>query len=111
MRSNRFDAVAYLAVCVLLPLMVLTSGCAARNGSARLPLTHPVAAKPSGTFVTNERELADFLHRHGIVTAGIGVIRNGEPVWDRYFGEQSPGVPATFETRFNVASITKTVTA
>jgi CubicO group peptidase (beta-lactamase class C family) len=108
MRANRFNAVACVAVGVLL---VLTSGCAARSGHARLPLSHPVAATPSGPFVANERELADILQRHGVITAGIGVIRNGELVWDRYFGEQSPGVPATAATRFNVASITKTVTA
>lgn len=51
------------------------------------------------------------LLEHRIVTAGFGVIRHGELVWSHYSGEESPGVPASASTRFNVASITKTVTA
>lgn len=51
------------------------------------------------------------LSRHAIVTAGIGVIRDGDLGGEHYFGEQQPGVAAGPQTRFNVASVTKTVTA
>lgn len=51
------------------------------------------------------------LAEHSIITAGIGIIRDGELVWSRYHGEQSPGVATSAATRFNVASITKTVAA
>lgn len=51
------------------------------------------------------------LREHGIITAGVGVIRSGELVWSHHAGEVSPGVPADAATRFNVASITKTVVA
>ncbi|HUD43592.1 MAG TPA: serine hydrolase domain-containing protein [Dokdonella sp.] len=51
------------------------------------------------------------LREHRIITAGFGVIRNGELAWSHYFGEESAGVPADAATRFNVASITKTVVA
>ncbi|MFK7844695.1 MAG: serine hydrolase domain-containing protein [Rhodothermales bacterium] len=58
-----------------------------------------------------DRKIPEIIEEHGVNTAGLGVIKNGELVWTGYFGEQSPGVPATRETLFNVASITKTITA
>lgn len=51
------------------------------------------------------------LQKHGVVTAGVGVIKNGALVWTGYYGEQRPGVPASARTQFDVASITKTVAA
>lgn len=51
------------------------------------------------------------LHEYRIVTAGFGVVRNGELAWSHYYGEESPGAQADAATRFNVASITKTVVA
>lgn len=53
----------------------------------------------------------ELLEKHGVVTAGVGVIKGGELVWTGYYGEQSPGVPASADTQFDVASITKTVAA
>jgi CubicO group peptidase (beta-lactamase class C family) len=78
---------------------------------------NPVEAPDGIPQVTPERAaaldsaLAAIVDRHGIVTAGIGIIRDGELVWTGYYGEQSPGVPASEATLFDVASITKTVTA
>ncbi|MBB1059561.1 beta-lactamase family protein [Lysobacter spongiae] len=51
------------------------------------------------------------LRREGIVTAGIGILRDGKLVWSHYHGDQAPGQRAGASTRFNVASITKLVTA
>ncbi|QLC26692.1 beta-lactamase family protein [Parasphingopyxis algicola] len=58
-----------------------------------------------------DARFSELLERHGVLTAGVGVIRNGELVWTGYYGEQSPGVPASERTQFDVASITKTVAA
>lgn len=58
-----------------------------------------------------DRAVANVLVEHGIVTAGVGLIDDGHLVWTGYWGEQEPGVPASATTRFNVASITKTVAA
>lgn len=91
-------AIALALSCGFMPLTLPIAGCAA-SPSARLP-------SPS-----DERSLAAIVERHGIVTAGMGVLRGGELAWEGYFGEQAPGVPAGPETRFNVASITKTVAA
>lgn len=51
------------------------------------------------------------MRRHGIVTGAIGVLRHGNLAFERYYGEAAPGVAAGPNTRFDVASITKTVAA
>lgn len=67
--------------------------------------------------VTEDRRLGfdqafpELLEEHGVITAGVGIIRGGELEWAGYYGDQSPGVPASEFTQFNVASLTKTVTA
>lgn len=58
-----------------------------------------------------EQELRNVLDQHRIVTAGLGLLVDGKLAWALYHGDASPGVPANAATRFNVASITKTVTA
>ena len=58
-----------------------------------------------------DRTFPQLLEQHGVVTAGVGVIRNGELVWTGYYGEHSPGRAASADTQFDIASITKTVTA
>lgn len=85
------------ALCALAPLSLLFTACGSSRSGASSPPIEPA--------------LGDVLKRHGIVTAGIGVLRGGTLAWEGYFGEQSPGVPASAATRFNVASITKTVAA
>jgi CubicO group peptidase (beta-lactamase class C family) len=84
---------------MLAGLAISIAGCGTVFGPAGKP---PAPAR---------QDLDDIVKRHRIVTAGIGLIGDGALVWEGYFGEQSPGVPATAETRFNVASITKTVAA
>jgi CubicO group peptidase (beta-lactamase class C family) len=54
---------------------------------------------------------SELVEEHGLHTAGVAVIDQGEVVWTGYYGEQRPGVPASSDTLFNVASITKVVTA
>ena len=85
----------------LLAALALTGTADAR------PATGTVAAPPEQLA----RQLADIVAKEHIVTAGVGIIRGGKLVWSAYLGEQAPGVPASAATRFNTASITKTVTA
>lgn len=77
------------------------------------PATRPAREPGHVPSPTNDldRAVADVLVAHGIVTAGVGLMDDGELVWTGYWGEQAPGVPASARTRFNVASITKTVAA
>jgi CubicO group peptidase (beta-lactamase class C family) len=64
----------------------------------------PRAAQLDSLFPT-------MLARHGVVTAGVGVLRNGRLVWTGDYGEQAPGLSASRSTLFNVGSIAKTVVA
>ncbi len=57
-----------------------------------------------------DKAFSALLNKHKINTAGVAVIKNGRVVWQNQFGQQSPGVPASAHTLFNVGSITKTVT-
>ncbi len=43
--------------------------------------------------------------------AGIGYIENGVLVKTEYYGEQGPNIPVSDSTMFNVASVTKSITA
>lgn len=66
--------------------------------------------------VTQERGQAldegfqKLLAKHNIITAGVGIIKDGKLVWTGYYGDEKQGKPASENTLFNVASITKTVT-
>ncbi|MEL7296576.1 MAG: serine hydrolase [Pseudomonadota bacterium] len=51
----------------------------------------------------------DILSGQNIKTAGVGLIENGELTWTFYYGEQSPGTPASAATQFDTGSITKVV--
>ena len=58
-----------------------------------------------------DRAIPEIMEKYGIHTIGVGVIKAGNLAWTGYYGEQAPGVPASSTTLFNVASITKTITA
>lgn len=57
------------------------------------------------------QRLSEVAESAGLVTVGAGLIRNGRLVWTGYAGEETPSVRAGPDTRFNVASITKMITA
>ncbi len=58
-----------------------------------------------------DKEITKLLKKHKVLTAGAALIKNGKLIWTGYYGMQSPGVPASRFTQFDVASITKTVAA
>lgn len=58
-----------------------------------------------------DEKFQSIVKQYNMATIGAGIIEDGELVWTGYYGEQAPGVPASSETLFNVASITKTVTS
>ena len=39
------------------------------------------------------------IREHRIITAGVGILRNGELVWSHYAGEELPGVTPSAQTR------------
>ena len=62
-------------------------------------------------FFALDAAFATIIDNHGMATAGAAIIEDGELAWTGYYGEQAPGVPATRDTLYNVASVTKTVAA
>lgn len=69
----------------------------------------PVASQCS-IFDSNE-EIEKWLKENKVPTLGIGVITNGKLQQVEVFGELKKGVTAPYNTLFNVASLTKPVTA
>ncbi len=59
----------------------------------------------------NDVEIQKWLKENKIPTLGIGVIENGKLQHVKVFGEISKDVSAPYNTIFNVASLTKPVTA
>ncbi|MDH5824995.1 serine hydrolase [Luteimonas sp. RD2P54] len=93
------------AISIATSILVLAlAGCSA-TGAARQDLPPEVDA------AALDAAFAALVRRNAINTAGVAVIRDGRVAWTGYYGEQSPGVPASETTLFNVASITKVFTA
>lgn len=91
---------------VWLSALWLTVGCASQS---QPELANPTGAVPDSVALDTQFEV--ILADYNMATAGAAIIQNGEIVWTGYYGEQAPGVPASRDTLFNVASIAKTITA
>ena len=52
-----------------------------------------------------------WLKSNNVPSAAVVYIANGKVAWTTVYGEQSPGVPATDETLYNIASLTKPIVA
>lgn len=67
--------------------------------------------KTEKSFFDNQTEIEKWLTENKVPTLGIGVIENGKLQQVKVFGEISKGISAPYNTIFNVASLTKPVTA
>ena len=86
----------------LLTLILLTA-CSTFGAIEKAPPITPISGFQSAQIEALRTE-------HQAETIGIGIIINGQLVKTAYFGEQSPGVPASAATMFNTASMNKAVT-
>jgi CubicO group peptidase (beta-lactamase class C family) len=59
----------------------------------------------------NDTELEKWLKQNNVPTLGLGIIENGKIKQIKVFGEITKGISAPYNTIFNVASLTKPVTA
>ena len=71
-----------------------------------LPLA--AAAQPKAAL---DREIPALLAQTHVPSVSVGVIRHGKIASIWAYGEQSPGKPATTRTLYNIASLTKPLTA
>lgn len=73
---------------------------------------HQAYEKNTGKSIfDNEIEIEKWLKEKKVPTLGIGIIENGKLQQVKVFGEISTGISAPYNTIFNVASLTKPVTA
>jgi CubicO group peptidase (beta-lactamase class C family) len=67
--------------------------------------------KTENSIFDNDNEIEKWLKENKVPTLGIGVIENGNLKQIKVFGELKKGVSAPYNTIFNVASLTKPITA
>jgi CubicO group peptidase (beta-lactamase class C family) len=72
--------------------------------------TESTTANKSPIF-DNDEEIEKWLTENKVPTLGIGVIKNGNLQQVKVFGELKKGISAPYNTLFNVASLTKPITA
>jgi CubicO group peptidase (beta-lactamase class C family) len=71
----------------------------------------PVLPTPSALHRLADQAIPQWLKKHDVPSAAVAYIHDGEVAWTAVYGEQSPGVPATGKTLYNIASLTKPITA
>lgn len=81
----------------------------ARSLSYNHQMTSSTAGK--GNLFDNDQETEKWLKENKIPTLGIGIINDGKLKQIKVFGELKKGITAPYNTIWNVASLTKPVTA
>lgn len=77
-----------------------------------LLLLLPMVQTPAQTRQNALQEkIPVWLKQYKVPAVGLAVIKNGKVAWAEVFGERAPGIKATRDTIFNVASLTKPVFA
>lgn len=79
-------------------------------------LATPQASAQSGATNNSGRaeiaaHAAEWLKESDVPSVAVAYIEHGKIAWTAVYGEQSPGVPATEKTLYNMASLTKPITA
>lgn len=69
------------------------------------------AAAPRSAPAAIETAAPQWLAQHQVASVAIAYIEDGRIAWTAAYGEQSPGVPATVNSLYNVASLAKPVSA
>jgi len=69
-----------------------------------------VAAKKDGRAEI-DAHAAEWLKESDVPSVAVAYIEDGKVAWTEVYGEQSPGVAATGKTLYNMASLTKPMTA
>ncbi|MDW9380673.1 serine hydrolase [Chryseobacterium sp. JV558] len=72
---------------------------------------HPKQTTDSDTMFDNDQSMQSWLKENNIPTLGLGIIEGGKLQQVKVFGDTKKGVTAPVNAYFNVASLTKPVTA
>jgi CubicO group peptidase (beta-lactamase class C family) len=84
---------------------ILAAGQHKQQSTARI-----VAAKKDGRAEI-DAHAAEWLKESDVPSVAVAYIEHRQVAWTEVYGEQSPGVSATEKTLYNMASLTKPVTA
>ena len=95
-------AVSFGAKAGLLSVLIALAGCGA---------SHPPRGAAQSVGAALDARIPPLLGKYNVASIGLALIVDGRVVLERGYGEQSAGVPATPATLFNLASLTKPVTA
>lgn len=96
-----------MSIKTMLAALSITSAALTFAGPVSAEATPPTQSAPQAVEALAKRAL----EQPNIAGIGMARIEDGSVVWSGYWGEQSPGVPVTEETAFNVASVAKTILA
>ena len=89
---------------------LLAAGCLALAHTCLA--TAPVKPTPEASMRARlDRDVPGWLKQADVPSAAIAWIDHGAVAWTQVYGEQSPGVRANAQTLYNVASLTKPVSA
>ena len=80
------------------------------SSSTRL-LAQPEQPTPDELRAKIIQDLPGWLKQYNVPSASVAYIAKGRLAWTVVAGEQSPGVPATDKTLYNIASLTKPIVA
>jgi CubicO group peptidase (beta-lactamase class C family) len=106
MRLETWEARKALVVAVMGCLSMIPAA-----GQEKAQFTaRAVAAKKDGRAEV-DAHAAQWLKESDVPSAAVAYIEDRKVAWTAVYGEQSPGVPATAKTLYNMASLTKPVTA
>lgn len=72
---------------------------------------HPKQTTDSETMFDNDQSMQSWLKENNIPTLGLGIIEDGKLQQVKVFGGIRKGIPTPHNALFNVASLTKPVTA
>jgi CubicO group peptidase (beta-lactamase class C family) len=99
----------FCVIARLLPLL-LNVGCTAP--ATKVETAHAASTPSAKTLLTQlDRQAPQWLQQFDVPSVAIAYIENGKLAWTAVYGEQSPGNPATEKTLYNLASLTKPISA
>jgi CubicO group peptidase (beta-lactamase class C family) len=101
-------AVALGVVSVTLLVQPVSSQVPAPSKHLLIQNTQPAASELRAQI---SEKLSGWLKQYSVPSASIAYIADGKLAWTVVAGEQSPGVPATDRTLYNIASLTKPIVA
>ena len=80
-------------------------------GEDKSQRTEVGVATPADARAQIDAHVGEWLKESDVPSVAVAYIKDGKVAWTAVYGEQSPGVAATEKTLYNMASLTKPVTA